>query len=213
MSTGIRLDRRTVVAGLAALPVIRAVPAIAQTGGLPSALAYDITYRSKSVGHHRVAIAAEGDQTRVTHDLAIKVTLLGISLYSLQQNSTELWADDRLVRLNSTSVKRGKKVELRGEASGDGFALTGPDGTRTIASSIATTNALWRAKMLERSELLDTSDGSVLPRKLDPLGQDIALNKYQLDFGDTQMVAWFDAALLAKADVTQDGNTIRYVRT
>jgi hypothetical protein len=139
--------------------------------------------------------------------------LLGISLYSLQQNSTELWADDRLVRLNSTSVKRGKKVELRGEASGDGFALTGPDGTRTIASSIATTNALWRAKMLERSELLDTSDGSVLPRKLDPLGQDIALNKYQLDFGDTQMVAWFDAALLAKADVTQDGNTIRYVRT
>lgn len=66
----------------------------------------------------------------------IDVRMLGIPVYRLDATNIERWAGNRLISFDAVSDKAGGRVEISGEAKGDHFIITSPQGTLTAAATV-----------------------------------------------------------------------------
>lgn len=135
----------------------------------------------------------------VTSRLDVTVKIIGITAHREHSLRRERWQDGRLVAFSSTTEKNGERMELRGEARGDGFVIQTPRGTEVAPAHVRPSNP-WSIDMLRSGPLLSTRDGALLTARVTdgPTetilrgGRPEPLRRFDIQ-SDKQDYVWIDA--------------------
>jgi hypothetical protein len=168
-------------------------------------LDFDVIRKGKDIGDHsyRFSGSQKALTVKVKTDVAVKVPLVQITAYSFTHDSTEKWANGKLVKVSSKTNDDGTPHQLN------------TDGKGNLPAS------LWDVDAMHDGTLLNTIDGSLMPVHVADLDEEtvpvkggkIKAHHYRMSKGLNRDL-WFDAdgnlaRVVFKAD---DGSTITYVR-
>jgi hypothetical protein len=97
-----------------------------------------------TIGTYQSSKQRNGDETTITTEAHIKVSLAGIVLYRLEISRVERQIAGRLIYFHGVTIENGKSIEVDGKAAGEHFIITSPNGTVTAPGTIRTTDP-WSA--------------------------------------------------------------------
>lgn len=211
--------RRTVLAGLAAVPL--AARPIAAAIPPEGRIAFRVLRNDAPIGTHTLDFAAEGEVVRVEIAIELAVRLLGITVFRYSHRNRERWSGDRLVAIDSTTDRNGRPYRVRAAAQADGIAVDGSESGRYLAPLDAVSTSYWHARFL-RAVKIDTQGGRLLATTIAeigeetiPLGGGTAPARRFRVAGDLALDIWYDRAGVWSGLMfaAEDGSTIRYLRT
>jgi hypothetical protein len=107
-------------------------PAEIETPALAGQLVYTYAVRHPfygKIGTFTDTIDRDTETMRIDGRLRIAVKFLGIVVYRQESDITAIMRDDRLVSLQSATMKDGAYLEVRGEAQGDQFVVNATAGS------------------------------------------------------------------------------------
>jgi hypothetical protein len=174
--------------------------------------------RYGDIGTYRNVIKQDGKDSQISTELRITVKLLGIVVYRENANRTEEWQDGRLIRFDGVTETNGSKIELHGEAKGDQFVISTPNGTITAAANVHPSNP-WAETVLDTNLMMSAKNGRVEKVSVSgPAaanvtfdGKDLRLQQYEID-GSKRQFVWFDDHGVPFAMRTEeDGSTVDFV--
>lgn len=93
-----------------------------------------------AIGIYSNTVEKSGDATTVTTEAHIKVSLLGVALYSQDVSRTERWVSGRMVSFHGVTTENGKPTEVNGWAEADHFIVTSPTGKVTAPGTVRSAN-------------------------------------------------------------------------
>lgn len=153
------------------------------------------------VGTYTNTVERNGDSTTVSSKGRIKVSLLGIPVYSQQFERTERWNGAKLMSFRGVTTENGKKNELSGSAEGENFVLRTPTGTEMAPSTVRPANP-WSDTVLGGDMIFTPDEGKlekvrVTAGKDEPLvinGQTVQARHYRIERseGDKYYEVWLD---------------------
>jgi len=169
--------------------------------------------RYGDIGTYNNVVKQTGDDFEVKSELHIAVKILGIVVFREDGKRTENWQGDRLVSFEGVTETNGDRIEVHGEARGDTFVVTTPDGVVTAPARVHPSNP-WRAKVLDTDTLISTKTGrveTVSVRGGDEAsvtldGRDLRLRQYEID-GTKRQFVWLDDRGVAVAFRTDEAGT------
>ena len=185
----------TILGVLAALPGTG--PAAAET---PAQFSYRVSHAVfGDIGTYTNTIEPTRDGTTVETQAHFEVKLLGVKMYREDAERTERWQGNRLVSFHSVTDKGKGRAEVKGEARGNSFVITSPQGTTITAPwSVRPANP-WSSSFLHSNtmmrpdsgklEQVRISSGQETTVKLD--GAAVPAVKYEVD-GDAKYTVWLD---------------------
>jgi hypothetical protein len=203
-------------AGLAvAAALVLAAPARAST----LVYEYHIEHpRYGDIGTYKNTVRQVGDEAVIESELHIAVSFLGIVMYREDASRVEHWKNDRFVSFAGVTVTNGKRLELKGEAQGDQFVLSTPDGTVTVPSQVHPSNP-WALLVLNSNLMMSTKTGRIEPVQVSGGGiesvkfdgRDLRLHRYEIT-GNNRQYVWFDDSGVSVAfRVVRDGTPVDFV--
>ena len=189
----------------AALAVTLSAGARAATMPHDGALVFDVIRKGKDIGDQSYAFSTAGGRTtvQVRAKVAVKVPLIGITAYSFDQNSTEIWQAGKAVAIASNTNDNGDPHHI------------------SLSSVPAFPASLWSVDTAAQTTLLNTIDGHLMKVRVADLGTEpvkvgghpVNAHHFRIS-GDLARDVWYDdtgvlAHLVMKGD---DGSTVTYVR-
>lgn len=130
---------------------------------------FQIICNGNPVGYHKVVVDEREGETEVSVDIALTVTLAGLTLYRYSHVSHEKWDHGRLAALESTTDDDGEPLHLVVTRQEDGQLLVdGKEGKKLVPADIIPTS-YWNPELLSRHEILDSQSGRLLKVAITPL--------------------------------------------
>ncbi|HEU0069857.1 MAG TPA: DUF6134 family protein [Alphaproteobacteria bacterium] len=202
---------------LAALALMAAGVTAAEATPLPPNLSFDVVRGGESIGTHKVEFRRDGDNLTVDIAIDLTVRLAFIPVFRYTHRNTEVWRDGKLVRLDSTTDDDGTKYRVSAEATAEGLKVTDAEGRSYIAPPDTVPTSYWNAALLERNELLNTQDGTLMPISVESRqGSADGATHFHLIKGEdaTPIDVWYDARgkNWSKLRFIARGSTIDYRR-
>ncbi|MBS0243451.1 MAG: hypothetical protein JSS20_14835 [Proteobacteria bacterium] len=161
---------------------------------------YAVIRGGEQIGRHVIEIDRQGEKTAVRLSTHVAVKVAFITVYHFDQSSSETWAGNHLVSLQSTTDDNGDKHQL--SVSGDGNALrVEADGKRRMADKALLPASLWSASIVKQSSLLNTVKGSLMNVRIAEIGEEaiprhsskLSARHFRMT-GDLERDLWYDAA-------------------
>lgn len=170
------------------------------------------------IGTYTNIIEQTGDRTHVETVLHVAIRLLGFVVYRQDATRSEDWHNGRLVAFHGVTTTNGTSVDVTGEARGNTFVITTPDGTTLAPADVRTSNP-WSPNFLGAHVVMSTKSGRTedvritgggeTPVTFD--GKTQLLRQYLVD-GQKRGVVWLDARSVPIAfKVWEDGTPIDLV--
>lgn len=172
------------------------------------------------IGTYTNVIDQSGDRTHVETVLHVAVRLLGIVVYRQNATRSEDWHNGRLVAFHGVTTTNGVSVEISGQARGNAFAITTPDGTILAPADVRTSNP-WSPRFLNAHVVMSTKSGRIETVHISGGnwtavmfdGQARLLHQYQID-GQKRGVVWLDDRGVPIAfKVWENGSPIEIILT
>lgn len=166
-------------------------------------LVFDVMREGTDIGDHRYVFREDGDalSVQVETDVAVRLPLIGVTVFRFEHDSQELWRGGKLSALQSKTNDDGKAHQL------------------DLADAGAFPASLWNDAILEQTILLNTVDGRSMATSVVDVGPETVLagdkvlpaHHYRLS-GDLERDLWYDATgMLVKVAFTgDDGSHIEY---
>ena len=150
------------------------------------------------VGTYTNIIDKIGDKTEVTTELHVVVKLLGIVVFRQEAERTERWLGNRMIAFQSVTTTNGVDLKVHGEAQGDGFVITTPEGVFTAPANVHPTNP-WSPQVFDSNIMMSTKTGEFWQASVSDSGQDdvtvdgqtLKLHRYDI-YGRKHDVVWLD---------------------
>lgn len=121
------------------------------------------------IGHHRVEVNRDGDEVKVSVDIALDVSFGFIPLYSYRHHSQEVWRGERLIRLDSRTDDNGDAFKVSARATLDGLVVdTGTQRSVMPADTVPT--SYWNKALVSGRPILDSQEGRLLAVTVTPAG-------------------------------------------
>jgi hypothetical protein len=140
------VDRRSLLSALfgaaAICPVVVAAAAAAEKPQRYMYRVNDAVYGP--IGTYSYAVDTGGDATTITTEARIRVSFLGIVLYSQEFARIERWLGNRIVYFHGITKENGRPVEVEGKAEGEQFIIVSPAG-RVAAPGMIRSASPWSA--------------------------------------------------------------------
>lgn len=156
--------------------------------------------KGEDIGSHIVTVVRQGSEARAVVDISLIVRAFGfLPLYHYHHKSEELWRDNRLVSLESTTDDNGKQHFVKATANADGTLQIDGSRYRGLAPADIMPTSYWNGAFPRHNKLLDTQSGRLLDVTVTevPLQPDDGAagnaRHYKLD-GDLRLELWYDAA-------------------
>jgi hypothetical protein len=151
-----------------------------------------------NIGTYTNIVQSVGDMTTVRTSAHFLVTLLGVGLHREDAERTERWQAGRLMSFIGTTKTNDKTMEVKGEATGDGFVIMSPLGTFTAPATVQPANP-WSAKCLNSTTMMRVDNGKIEQVRVAGgaettvaiNGATIPARQYQID-GATRYKIWID---------------------
>ena len=166
------------------------------------------------VGTYTNIIDKIGDKTEVTTELHVVVKLLGIVVFRQEAERTERWLGNRMIAFQSVTTTNGVDLKVHGEAQGDGFVITTPEGVFTAPANVHPSNP-WSLKVFESDTMMSTKTGEFFSVSVNDSGQadvtidgaDLKLHRYDI-IGRKHDVVWLDDHGVPVAFEIEQGNSL-----
>lgn len=128
--------------------------------------------RGTPIGEHRVTFRSDGTRLIIETHLEVAVTVLFFTAFRFTHEAEEVWQANRLVSVQSTTDDNGRRLRVSGHAVGDGFRIVGEDGPLLTSAHLLTSNALWDARIVRETRLIDVQRGGEIGLVTRPLGHE-----------------------------------------
>jgi len=197
------LPRRAGIPGFAATVAVLAllaivvIPAAATT---PTQMTYRVTHSVfGNIGSYVNTVEPASGGTTVLTRAHFEVKMLGVKLYNEDAQRTEHWQGNRLISFNGVTSKGNESMVVRGEARGNSFVISSPQGTITAPATVHPANP-WSANFLASSTMMRPDTGKVERVSVsaggevvvDIDGRPVRAQKYDIH-GDTSYAVWLDS--------------------
>lgn len=127
----------------------------------PRELTYDVKHSVfGDIGTYTNVIEAVGNMVTIKTTAHFLVKALGVGLHREDAQRVEQFQGDRLVFFHGVTVKNGETTEIKGQAAGNNFVISSPQGTVTAPASVKPANP-WSARSIESSEMMRVDNGKV----------------------------------------------------
>jgi hypothetical protein len=156
---GRSISRRRFLAGSAAAGAALCGVPIPVRAASERDLLFRCLWQGSQIGEHSVAFSAEAGRLVVETHIEITAKVLFFTVFSLRHQGREVWQDGRLQAIAATTQSEGARLEVAGEAVGDGFRIVGKDGPFLAAGHLLTSDALWDSRIVEATRLIDAQHG------------------------------------------------------
>lgn len=169
------------------------------------------------MGTHTIRFTEEGDRLTVDIAIDLKVDFGPITVFRYSHRNREVWEGGRLISIETTTDDDGTPYEVRGEATENGFVVTGAEGKLMLPAGIVPTS-YWNPATLAQSELLDTQRGRIVKVETTETGTDsiaidgaeVPSDRYRMT-GDLKLELWYTAEdELAKIAFDARGQKVEY---
>jgi hypothetical protein len=175
----------------------------------------------REIGFHDFSVTTSGEQLRMETIAEFDVKILFFNAYSYRHNNVELWNDDCLTSINSTTDANGDDFIVNGVVDNDHFVVSDGNGTKSLPNCIQTF-AYWNPEFLNSSNLLNSQTGELESVSITFEAEDvfqfdgtaISAHRYVIDAKTAAITLWYsseDARWLALQSVDSEGRKIRYI--
>jgi hypothetical protein len=151
-----------------------------------------------NIGTLTDTIERSPETTRIDSRLRIAVTVLGIVIYRQESDTTEIMRGNRLISLQSTTDRDGRRLEVHGEAQGDQFVVNAPAGSFAGPATTAPSDP-WLLKRTGDQTMVFTDTGRIVNVHISGGDYDtISVNGVSLSarhfvvMGDKRLEVWLD---------------------
>jgi len=151
------------------------------------------------IGTYTNTVEPTKDGTTVKTQAHFEVKMLGVRMYREEADRTERWQGNRLVLFRSVTDKGDGPKEVKGEARGNSFVISSPQGTITAPWSVHPANP-WSSGFLHSNTMMRPDSGKLEQVRVGS-GQETAVKidnanipavKYEVD-GSTKYTVWLDS--------------------
>ena len=151
------------------------------------------------IGTYANTVEPSRDGITVKTRAHFEVKMLGVRMHREDAERTEHWQGNRLVLFHSVTDKGDGPVEVNGEARGNSFVITSPQGTITAPWSVHPANP-WSSNFLHSNTMMRPDSGKLEQVRIGS-GQETAVKidnatipavKYEID-GSTKYTVWLDS--------------------
>src|SRR5215469_15720438 len=183
------------IAGVLAV-TMGVVPAVAE---VPAEFTYQVSHSVfGDIGTYTNKVEPTRDGTTVQTRAHFEVKMLGVKMYREDAERTERWQCNRLVSFRSVTDKGSGPAEVKGEARGNSFVITSPEGTITAPWSVHPANP-WSSNFVHSNTMMRPDTGKLeqvqigagQETKVQIDGATIPVVKYEVD-GSTRYTIWLD---------------------
>jgi len=165
-------------------------------------LVYEVRHSTYGrIGTYTNSVETNGDRATVTTEGRIRVSLLGIVLYRQDFDRVERWTGERLMSFKGLTTTNGRAIEVRGEAEGDNFAVSSPNGSYMAPAMVRLANP-WSADLLKGDTMLTPDRGqiedvSIRPAEMTDVrvkGERVRARRYEIarSTGEKRYDVWVD---------------------
>ncbi len=205
-NAGSQKRRSLLLAGMPGFAAIVAVLTLIALVNIPAAAAtpLQLTYRVThsvfgNIGSYINTVEPTNGGTTVRTRAHFEVKMLGVNLYREDAQRTEHWQGNRLISFSGVTSKGDQSMVVKGEARGNSFVITSPQGTITAPATVHPANP-WSANFLASSTMMRPDDGKVervrvsggAETVVDIDGKPVRAQKYDIH-GDTSYTVWLDS--------------------
>ena len=150
------------------------------------------------IGTYTNTVEPTRDGATVKTQAHFEVKMLGVRMHREDAERTERWQGNRLVAFRGVTDKGDGPVEVKGEARGNNFIITSPQGTITAPGSVHPANP-WSSNFLHSNTMMRPDTGKLEQVRIGS-GQETAVKldsasipavKYELD-GSSKYTVWLD---------------------
>ena len=150
------------------------------------------------IGTYTNTVEPTRDGTTVKTRAHFEVKMLGVRMYHEDADRTERWQGNRLVSFRGVTDKGDGPQEVKGEARGNSFVISSPQGTINAPWSVHPANP-WSSSFLHSNTMMRPDSGKLEQVRIGG-GQETAVKldnanipavKYDLA-GSTKYTVWLD---------------------
>ena len=175
------------------------VPAVAE---VPAELTYQVSHSVfGDIGTYTNKVEPTRDGTTVQTSAHFEVKMLGVKMHREDAERTERWQGNRLVSFRGVTDKGHGPAELKGEARGNSFVITTPEGgTINAPWSVHPANP-WSSNFLHSNTMMRPDTGKLEQVQINS-GQETSVQidganipavKYEVS-GSTKYTVWLDGS-------------------
>jgi hypothetical protein len=172
------------------------------------------------IGYHQVEISREANR-KVVHTVAnFDVRLFFIPVYSYSHQTRELWEDNCLVNIRSTTDDNGDDYFINSMDAESRLSVETQDGITSLDGCVRTF-AYWDVELLDRDRLLNTQTGEYQNVSFKDMGlgmlaiddRQIEARHFRLIVEDMSIDLWYTKEMhwLALESITESGAVLRYL--
>lgn len=112
-------------------------------------------------GHHKLSFNQGNDRLTVDIEIAFDYKLGFIPLYRYRHRNREVWADGKLIEIDTETDDNGTLYEVLGRSDGERLRIEGADGKLDLPGDTLP-SSYWHEATVERETWLDTQHGRLL---------------------------------------------------
>jgi hypothetical protein len=219
------MDSRTNPLRWLAVMMVGLIGAVVVVAPATAQGAAQFTYRVNhsvfgDIGTYTNTVEPTSDGATVKTKAHFEVKMLGVRMYREEADRTERWQGNRLVSFRSITDKGDGPQEVKGEARGDSFVISSPQGTITAPWSVHPANP-WSSNFLHSNTMMRPDTGKLEQVRVGS-GQETAVKldsanvpavKYELDGGSKYTVWLDDRGVPVKFLVDDDTGKVTFTLT
>lgn len=189
--------RSASLAALAALCLSTAATAAPSDAGR---LVFDVTRNGQPFGQHSITVSGAGDSLRAESRVALRASAGPITVFRLEQTCSETWSDGVLAGLNCSTLKDGRRIQVRGVSQNGRLRVTGAEGETSFPLGAFPTS-WWTRPPAGTTILVDTQTGDPMRVRVTNMGREtieVEGQRIQADRvrvqGTLTVDLWYDAS-------------------
>ncbi len=163
-------------------------------------LVFEVYRNGDRFGTHAVSFRESGDELEVETDIDLRVGLGPVTFFRYRHDAREVWRDGQLVSLNSQTLKDGRNLSLNVASNGaEALDIEGEAGVSAAPLGSVPTS-YWNMALIERTEMLNTETGELMPISVRELGAEnveaggetVRATRYRIDGGPIPLDILYD---------------------
>lgn len=162
-------------------------------------LVFEVTRNGHPFGQHVVTVSDAGDALRAQSHVSLRANAGPITVFRLEQTCSETWSRGVLQGLTCSTLKDGRRTQVRAELQNGRLRVTGAEGENWFPLGAFPTS-WWTRPPVGTTTLLDTQTGEPMRVTVRDMGRDtievggrqIAAQRIRVQ-GTLTADLWYDA--------------------
>ncbi len=185
--------------------VLGAAPAVAEP---VVNLAFDVLRKGQPMGRHTISVRRDGADIIADIAIDLKIKFAFITVFEYEHRNREVWRDNRLVSIETTTNNDGKRFRIAGRAEADGFRVTTGDGVERVFTADVLPTSYWHPRTPQATQLLNTQTGELAEVSITalPAGRADGGGRQYVVSGDLDLNLWYADGCLRKLNFRAPGD-------